>query len=118
MILQFFRHEIAPGVATLEIKGNVHCGPECARLEREVDALLQDKLVHVVFDLKGVTHMDSAAIGAIVRCFSKLKSAGGALRLANAQPMIEHSLKITKVDRIIPLYPGVSEAAADFRPAD
>jgi len=114
MILQFLRHQIAPGVASLEIKGNVHCGPECARMEREVEALIQDKLTNVVFDLKGVSHMDSAAIGSVVRCHSKLKSAGGGLRLASAQPMIEQSLKMTKVDRIISVYPGVSEAAASF----
>jgi anti-anti-sigma factor len=117
MILQFLRHELGPGVATLEIKGNVHCGPECVRLEREVDALLKDKLTYVVFDLKGVTHMDSAAIGAIVRCHSKLKDAGGALRLASAQPMIAHSLQITKVDRIIQVFPTIPEATQDFAPS-
>jgi anti-anti-sigma factor len=114
MILQFSRRELAPGVAVLEINGNVHCGPECARMEREVDALLKDKFTRVVFDLKGVTHMDSAAIGAIVRCHTKLKGAGGALRLASVQPMISHSLQLTKVDRLISVYPAVSEAAKDF----
>ena|SRR5215831_14871783 len=114
MILQFARRELAPGIAALEIIGNVHCGPECARLEKEVDGLLKDRFANVVLDLKGVTHMDSAAIGSIVRCHSRLKNAGGALRLAAVQPMIEHSLKITKVDRIIPVYQGVPEAAASF----
>lgn len=114
MILQFFRRELAPGLAVLEIKGNVHCGPECARLEREVDALLKDKFTRVVFDLSGVTHMDSAAVGSIVRCHAKFKNAGGELRLAAAQPMIAHSLQITKVDRIIGVFPGVSEAAKEF----
>lgn len=117
MILQFNRHEIAPGIASLEIKGNVHCGPECVRLEKEVDLLIQDKMTQVVFDLKYVTHMDSAAIGSVVRCHSKLKSAGGGLRLASAQPTIAHSLSITKVDKIVPLFAGVSEAVATFRPA-
>jgi anti-sigma B factor antagonist len=117
MILQFLRHELGPGVATLEIKGNVHCGPECVRLEREVDALLKDQLTYIVFDLKSVTHMDSAAIGAIVRCHSKLKDAGGALRLCSAQPMIAHSLQITKVDRIIQVFADVKSAANGFHPA-
>jgi anti-anti-sigma factor len=117
MILQFLRHELGPGVAALEIKGNVHCGTECLRLEREVDALLKDHLTYVVFDLKSVTHMDSAAIGAIVRCHSKIKNAGGALRLASAQPMIAHSLQITKVDRIIKVFPTIPEATEDFPPS-
>jgi anti-sigma B factor antagonist len=117
MILQFLRNELGPGVATLEIKGNVHCGPECVRLEREVDAMLKDKLTYIVFDLKSVTHMDSAAIGAIVRCHAKLKDAGGALRLASAQPMIAHSLQITKVDRIIQVFSTIPEATQNFAPS-
>jgi anti-sigma B factor antagonist len=117
MILQFLRHELSPGVAALEIKGNIHCGPECVRLEREVDALVKDNLTCVVFDLKSVTHMDSAAIGAIVRCHTKLKNAGGALRLASAQPMIAHSLQITKVDRIIKVFPTMPDATQGFAPS-
>lgn len=117
MILQFFRRELGPGVAALEIKGNVHCGPECARMEREVDALLKDRLICIIFDLKDVTHMDSAAIGAIVRCHAKLKNAGGALRLAGVQPMIAHSLQITKVDRIVSVFSGVADAAKGFAPS-
>ena len=117
MILQFHRHEIAPGIVSLEIKGNVHCGPECVRLEKEVDSLIQDNMTQVVFDLKSVTHMDSAAIGSVVRCHSKLRNAGGGLLLAGAQPTIAHSLSITKVDKIVPLFPGVTEAVATFRPA-
>ena len=117
MILEFLRHEIGPGVATLEIRGNVHCGPECVRMEREVDALVKDKLTCVVFDLKSVSHMDSAAIGSIVRCHTKLKNAGGALRLASAQPMIAHSLQITKVDRIIRVFPTLPDATRGFAPS-
>ena len=117
MILEFLRHEIGPGVATLEIKGNVHCGPECVRMEREVDALLKDHFICVVFDLKSVSHMDSAAIGSIVRCHTKLKNAGGALRLAAAQPMIAHSLQITKVDRIIEVFPTSRDATQGFAPS-
>lgn len=117
MILQFLRRELGPGLAALEIKGNIHCGPECARLEKEVDDLLKDKFTRVVFDLSFVTHMDSAAVGSIVRCHTKLKTAGGGLRLASAQPMIAHSLQITKVDKIISLFPGVSEAVKEFAPS-
>ena len=117
MILEFRRHELGPGVAVLEIKGNIHCGPECVRLEREVDAMVKDHFTCVVFDLKNVTHMDSAAIGSIVRCHTKLKNAGGSLRLASAQPMIAHSLQITKVDLIIKVFPTMPEATQGFAPS-
>jgi anti-anti-sigma factor len=66
------------------------------------------------FDFTGITHIDSAAIGTVVRCYSKLKTAGGMLRLAGCNGMIDSSLKLTKVDKIIGIFPTASAAAEDF----
>jgi anti-sigma B factor antagonist len=68
----------------------------------------------VIFDMAGVTHADSAAIGSIVKCLAKLKSAGGGLRIAAVQPMIDYSLKLTKVDKVIEIFPTVEQAAKGF----
>ena len=114
MILQFTRQQIEPGVTALIIKGSIHCGPECARLEKQVDELIGSSEYRVIFDMAGVTHMDSAAIGALVRCLTKLKKAGGGLRMACAQPMVDYSLKLTKLDKLIPNFKSVGEAATGF----
>jgi anti-anti-sigma factor len=114
MILEFTKRTVQPGVTALGMKGSIHCGPECARLEREVDAMIAARDTRVIFDMAGVTHADSAAIGAIVRCFAKLKSAGGGLRIAAAQSMVDHSLKLTKVDRVIEIFSTVEQAALGF----
>jgi anti-anti-sigma factor len=113
-MIDFAKRALQPGVTVLEMKGSIHCGPECARLEREVDGMIAAQQTLVIFDMAGVTHADSAAIGAIVRCFTKLKSAVGALRIAAAHPMIEHSLKLTKVDMLIEMFPTVDHAAKGF----
>lgn len=118
MILNFTKRTLQPSVVALVIQGNIHCGPECARLEREVDALIAARQTHVIFDLAGVTHADSAAMGAIVRCLTKLKGAGGGLRIAAAQPMIDHSLKLTKVDKLIEMFSTVDQAAKGFSGPD
>ena len=118
MILEFTKRTVQPGVTALGMKGSIHCGPECARLEREVDAMIAARDTRVIFDMAGVTHADSAAIGAIVRCLAKLKDAGGALRIAAAQPMIDHSLKLTKVDKLIEMFPTVEQAAKGFFASD
>jgi anti-sigma B factor antagonist len=114
MILEFTKRVLQPGVVALAMHGSIHCGPECARLEREVDGMIALRETRVIFDMAGVTHADSAAIGTIVRCLAKLKSAGGGLRIAAAQPMIGHSLKLTKVDKVIEIFPTVDQAAQGF----
>lgn len=117
MILEFTRQTSRPGITVLSMRGSIHCGPECARLEREVDAILASRVNRVIFDMAGVTHADSAAIGAIVHCLQKLKSAGGGLRIAAPQSMIDHSLKLTKVDKVIDIFPTVEQAAEGFSPS-
>ena len=114
MILDFKKRTVAPGVTALAMTGSIHCGPECTRMEREVDGLIAARETRVIFDMAGVTHADSAAIGSIVRCLTKLRGAGGGLRIAAAQSMIEHSLKLTKVDKVIEMFSTVDAAAQGF----
>ena len=112
--LQFARNQIEPGVTALAITGNIHCGPECSQLESEVDKLIEEKQTQLIFDLTHVSTMDSAAIGAVVRCLRKLKNIGGDLRLACAPPVIARNLEQTKVNKIVRTYSTTAEAARDF----
>lgn len=114
MILHFTKRTLQPDLIVLSMQGSIHCGPECARLEREVDEMIAAHQTRVIFDMAGVTHADSAAIGSIVKCFTKLKNAGGALRIATIQPMIDYSLKLTKVNKVIEVFPTVDQAAKGF----
>jgi anti-sigma B factor antagonist len=114
VILHFTKRTLQPGVTVLAMEGSIHCGPECARLEREVDGMIAAQETRVIFDMAGVTHADSAAIGSIVKCLAKLKSAGGALRIAAVQPMIDYSLKLAKIDNLIEIFPTVELAAKAF----
>ncbi len=68
----------------------------------------------IIFDMSGLTHADSAAIGVFVKCLTKVKNAGGALRIAAAHPMIVHSLQLTRVDKLIEMFPTVDQAAKKF----
>jgi anti-anti-sigma factor len=64
--------------------------------------------------MAGITHIDSAVIGAIVKSLTKLKRPGGGLRIASAQPMIVYGLKITKLDTLIEKFPTADEAPSGF----
>jgi len=86
-------------------------------LESEVNSLVEEKQTRLILDLSAVSTMDSAAIGAVVRCFRKLKSVGGDLRLACAPPVIARILDQTKVNKIVPTFATVPDAAASFSPS-
>jgi anti-sigma B factor antagonist len=112
--MQLTRKEIGDGMTAIAIAGSVHCGAECTLLESEVNSLIHEKQTRLILDLSAVSTMDSAAIGAVVRCFRKLKTVGGDLRLACAPPVIARILDQTKVNKIVPTFATVSDAAASF----
>ena len=60
----------------------------------------------------------ASGIGALVKCFSKLKKSGGALRLAGVKGMVEGVLKLTRVNTVIGTYPTADAASEDFPPAN
>jgi anti-sigma B factor antagonist len=114
VILEITKGQLKDGIAVLELRGSIHTGPDCRRVEQEVEVLVRGNQTRAIFDFTGVTHIDSAAIGTVVRCYSKLKIAGGMLRLAGCNGMIDSSLKLTKVDKVIGIFPTASAAAEDF----
>lgn len=114
MILEITKGQLKDGIAVLTLRGSIHTGPDCRRVEQEAEELLRGNQTRAIFDLTGITHIDSSAIGTVVRCYSRFKSAGGMLRLAGCNGMIDASLKLTKVDKVIGIFPSASAAAEDF----
>jgi anti-sigma B factor antagonist len=108
------KKKVDAGVVVVELAGYVRMGPDCKQLTNQVDELIRDKETRVVFDLSGVDLIDSAGIGTIVLCFSRLKKAGGSLRIAGAKGMVDTVLHTTQVHRAISLFPAVADAVKDF----
>ena len=114
MILHLAKHQLKPGVTVIVLKGSIHAGTDCRRLELEVDKLIEVKTALVIFDFGQITHIDSSAIGSLVRSYTQLKKSGGLLRLAGIKGMLEGTLKLTKVDKLIEVFPTAAAAAENF----
>jgi Ca-activated chloride channel homolog len=114
VILHLVKSSPKPGVTIVEMKGSIHCGVDCRRVEQETETLISAKENFVIFDLSHVSHIDSAAIGSIVRCFSRLKSSGGYLRLAGCSGMLESSIKLTQLHKVLELYPTAAAASENY----
>jgi anti-anti-sigma factor len=112
--VQIVRKEFKPGVIILELGGPLQMGVECKQLELALDQLLSDGHTRVVLDLSKLTKLDSGGLGKIVNCFSRLKTAGGALCLAGTTGMIDGVMKLAHADRFLKSYPTAREAAESF----
>jgi len=104
---------LQPDIVVLEITGKITMGRDSKQLEWYTETLVKEKRKKVVFDLSGVTQIDSTGVGILVMSASQLKQAGGQLRVC-AQGHVEQVLKITNVDKVLELHTTMTAAAAGF----
>jgi len=112
--MEFTKKQIRPGVVVLEMTGSIRIGPNCQQIEQAVEEIIRRHETCVIFDLSGVSFVDSSGVGTLVRCLAKLKKLGGTLRLTGVKGMVEGVLKLTQVDRVLEIYPTAAEASKDL----
>jgi anti-anti-sigma factor len=108
------RKELKPGIMVVELSGPLQMGVECKQLQITFDELIGAKHTRIVVDLSKVTKLDSGGFGELVNCFSRVKTAGGMLRLAGTTGMVDGVLKLAHADRFLKSYPTALEAADSF----
>jgi anti-sigma B factor antagonist len=113
-MLEIQTKQLPPDIIVLEITGKITIGRDCQHLEWTTENLVKEKRKKIIFDLTGVTHIDSTGIGIIVTSAGKAKEAGGQLRLAGINSHLEHILKMTNIDKVVAWDPTVTEAAVGF----
>src|SRR5262249_4873261 len=102
--------ELGAGVVVIAISGRLSLGAEVERLDAAVNELLKGPSKSLVFDVAALEYCDSSGVGVLVSSLSKVKKAGGNVKMAGANQRIQRILKITGVDRLIPMFANVAEA--------
>jgi anti-sigma B factor antagonist len=100
--------------AVLSFKGKLMGGPDSKDFHSKIDDYLNSGKKNIIIDLSEVKFVNSSGLGNIVRAFSTVKDAGGALKLSGNTEKIEGLLSITKLDSIFEQYPTIEEASKSF----
>ena len=108
--LEITYHEVAPGAVLLVLSGRLMLGPEGQALERKVDELLAKGYRKFIFDLAGVTHIDSTGIGRCIAGLNKIMAAGGKLHMAAAARPVREGFRVTRLDRVFRFYDDIDSA--------
>jgi len=114
MILEVEKKQALPDVAILELRGRLLMGNDSRQVEWSVADLLKNGVKKVVVDLRQVDAIDSTGVGILVMCNAKLQKAGAAMRIVSTDGIVESTLQMTHVDRIVKFFPTVEEASAKF----
>jgi len=100
------------GAAVIALSGRLVFGRDLDQLESAVKKLVEEGQKRTILDATALDYVDSAAIGTLVSCLTQAKKAGSELRLAGANPRIVRLFSMTGVDKLLPVYPSIAEAAA------
>lgn len=101
-----------PGVAVVALSGRLTFGRDAEQFESAVRKLVDGGDRKFVLDASALEYIDSAGIGALVSALTNVKKAGGDLRLAGANERIQRLFTMTGVDKLLSVYPTVSDAAS------
>ena len=114
MILEIEKTQVPPDVAVLGLKGRLLMGNDSRQVEWAIAELLKGGARKVVVDLRALDAIDSTGVGILVMCNAKLQKEGGAMRIVSVDGIVENTLQMTHVDRIVKFYGTVEEASEKF----
>jgi len=100
-------------VTVIACSGRIVEGDESAALDSYVTRLLPLQ-PHIVLDLGGVSFVDSAGLGLLVRLKTRTRAESGDLKLCAAGDSIRRVLSVTKLNTILPAYESDVEAITAF----
>ena len=106
--------QLTDQVVVLRCQGRIVAGAEVNALQAELDKHTEIRK-KVVLQLAEVDYIDSSGLGALVRAFGVLRSAGGSLKLCQVSPFVLQVLEVTNLRSIFPSHSTESEAIAAFR---
>jgi anti-sigma B factor antagonist len=110
MSLDIEQKDVTGSTSVITLKGKLMLGSEAGQMEGLVPALLKEGRKNLVFDLSGVTHIDSTGIGRFIDTYSRLMPIGGQMRLAGASGAVRDSFRVTRLDTVFKFYPTVEAA--------
>jgi anti-sigma B factor antagonist len=114
MILTIEQKQIAPDIVVLEMHGRIIVGNNARDVELKLAGILKENARKIIFDLKGITMLDSTGVGILVVSQAKIKKEGGQLRISGATGVVDDILKMTSVDKLVRVFPTLEEAATNF----
>jgi anti-sigma B factor antagonist len=109
-MIEIAQREIAPGTVVITLTGKMMLGPEGDEIVSMVEQQLAAGTRKFVFDLSGVTVIDSTGIGRFISSFNKIMAAGGEMRMAGATGHVMQSFRVSLLDKVFSFYPSLQQA--------
>ncbi len=104
----------AGDVTVLDLDGRIVLGEGDETLRNKVRAVVAAGSRKVLLNLGRVSYVDSAGLGELVRCHTRLAREGGEIKLLNLTERMRDLLQITKLVTVFETHESEEEALASF----
>jgi anti-sigma B factor antagonist len=101
------------GVAVVDLIGRLTSSDGGALGDR-IARLMAEGHLQIVLNLAQLSYMDSSGLGEMVACYSRVRKAGGSIRLAETTSRIQDLLAITRLLTVFESYDTEDLALASF----
>ena len=102
-------------IASIDLRGKFIKGQGGHQLQMLVEKVLSAGSQQVILNLSEVPIIDSMGIGEIVRCYNKVRDAGGELKLVGLTDRVYGAMSITQLLSLIATLPTEEEAVESFK---
>ena len=104
----------AGDVTILDLKGKITLGDGDELLKDKIQSLIQQGYKSILLDLGGVSYIDSAGLGELVRAYATTRNRGGALKLVNLTKRLQDLLVVTRLVTVFESFDSEAEGIASF----
>jgi anti-sigma B factor antagonist len=101
-------------VTILDLAGRVVLGEGDMPFRQAIDALVKEKRLKIILNLKDVTYIDSAGVGVMVGKLVSLRRQGGDIKLLTLVQRNLRVMTITKLVSVFEIFESEDEAVRSF----
>ena len=105
-------------VTVVDVSGKVTLGEGATTLSNTIRQLAVGGQKKLLLNLRSLTHLDSAGIGALVSSFASVRNSGGVLKLVNLSDRVKDLLLITKLYTVFEVHNDEVTAVESFHHAE
>jgi len=106
--MKYFEKNV-DGLPVFELEGKIMGGTECDELCHRMMDVIAAGQSNLVVDFEKVQWMNSAGIGMLIQCITRLRRDGGDLHFLGIHAKVGYYFRITKLDTVLKIYGSMNE---------
>jgi len=116
--LELHHEEIAPGVVVITLAGKLLLGGEGEKIIDIVANSLGRGARGIIFDIAGLTRVDSTGIGRFIASYNRIIGSGAQMGIAAPTPHLRECFRATQLDRVFRFFDDVAAARTALTSAE